>query len=157
MVLVLVRRPKPLYASTASQLGLHKTRGIPNLLDFVLPRTAPQVACPSCATSDERGVPLKMCMADRTVPDYFHRTLPSFCKRRLLAETHLTRTVSVLRPRTIYACHAQGLRPACLCAGVPRLAAAHAAHPALARCGLSGVEGLQLPLRSAGRTCLPPQ
>lgn len=41
-------RPKPLYHSTASQLGLHKTRGIPNLLDFVLPRTAPQVdyACP---------------------------------------------------------------------------------------------------------------
>ena len=36
-------RPKPLYHSTASQLGLHKTRGIPNLLDFVLPRTAPQV------------------------------------------------------------------------------------------------------------------
>ena len=38
-------RPKPLYHSTASQLGLHRTRGIPSLLDFVLPRTAPQV-CP---------------------------------------------------------------------------------------------------------------
>ncbi len=39
-------RPKPLYYSTASQLGLHKTRGIPNLLDFVLPRTAPHVRRP---------------------------------------------------------------------------------------------------------------
>jgi hypothetical protein len=37
-------RPKPLYHSTASQLGLHKTKGIPNLLDFVLPRNAPQVS-----------------------------------------------------------------------------------------------------------------
>ncbi|BDA51431.1 probable DNA mismatch repair protein MutS at C-terminar half [Coccomyxa sp. Obi] len=37
-------RPKPLYHSTASQLGLHKTKGIPNLLDFVLPRNAPQGA-----------------------------------------------------------------------------------------------------------------
>ncbi|CAL8466240.1 g5776 [Coccomyxa elongata] len=37
-------RPKPLYHSTASQLGLHKTKSIPNLLDFVLPRNAPQGA-----------------------------------------------------------------------------------------------------------------
>ena len=36
-------RPKPVYHSTASQLGLHKTRGIPSLLDYVLPRNAPQV------------------------------------------------------------------------------------------------------------------
>ncbi|EIE20036.1 hypothetical protein COCSUDRAFT_58259 [Coccomyxa subellipsoidea C-169] len=37
-------RPKPLYHSTASQMGLHKTKGIPNLLDYVLPRNAPQGA-----------------------------------------------------------------------------------------------------------------
>ena len=61
MVLVLACRPKPLYASTASQLGLHKTRGIPNLLDFVLPRTAPQVACPSHAACQGNGAPLKAC------------------------------------------------------------------------------------------------
>ena len=91
MVLVLVRRPKPLYASTASQLGLHKTRGIPNLLDFVLPRTAPQVACPSCATQDERGAPIEMCMADGTVHDNFHWTLPYICRRMLLAQACETR------------------------------------------------------------------
>jgi hypothetical protein len=30
-------RPKPLYFSTASQLGFHKTRGVPALLDALLP------------------------------------------------------------------------------------------------------------------------
>lgn len=32
-------RPKPLYYSTASQLGFHKTRGVPGLLDALLPPT----------------------------------------------------------------------------------------------------------------------
>jgi hypothetical protein len=30
-------KPKPLYMSTASQLGIHKTRGVPSLLDALLP------------------------------------------------------------------------------------------------------------------------
>ena len=34
-------RPRPLYFSTASNLGLHKTRGVPSLLDYVLPARAP--------------------------------------------------------------------------------------------------------------------
>lgn len=33
-------RPKPLFQSTASQLGIHPTRGIPNLLDYILPITS---------------------------------------------------------------------------------------------------------------------
>ncbi len=33
-------RPKPLYACTAGQLGLHTTRGMPSLLDAVLPSSA---------------------------------------------------------------------------------------------------------------------
>ena len=59
-------------------------------------------------------------------------------------------------PRTTCACLERGLRPARPCAGVPRLAAAHAAHPALARGGLGDVEGLQLLLRCAGHAHLPP-
>lgn len=35
------RRPRPLYHSTASNLGLHKTRGVPNLLDYCLPQGSP--------------------------------------------------------------------------------------------------------------------
>ena len=35
-----VKRPKPLYACTAGQLGLHTTRGIPSLLDAMLPAGA---------------------------------------------------------------------------------------------------------------------
>lgn len=34
-------RPRPLYFSTASNLGLHKTRGVPSILDFMLPSGAP--------------------------------------------------------------------------------------------------------------------
>lgn len=34
-------RPRPLYFSTASNLGLHKTRGVPSLLDYALPSGAP--------------------------------------------------------------------------------------------------------------------
>ncbi len=34
------KRPKPLYACTAGQLGLHTTRGIPSLLDAMLPAGA---------------------------------------------------------------------------------------------------------------------
>ena len=30
-------RPKPLYMSTACQLGIHKMRGVPSLLDSILP------------------------------------------------------------------------------------------------------------------------
>lgn len=35
-----VKRPKPLYACTAGQLGLHTTRYIPSLLDAMLPPAA---------------------------------------------------------------------------------------------------------------------
>ncbi|KAL4544776.1 hypothetical protein Ndes2526B_g00720 [Nannochloris sp. 'desiccata'] len=34
-------RPRPLYFSTASNLGLHKTRGVPSLIDYALPAGAP--------------------------------------------------------------------------------------------------------------------
>jgi hypothetical protein len=34
-------RPRPLYYSTAANLGLHKTRGVPSLLDNLLPASAP--------------------------------------------------------------------------------------------------------------------
>jgi DNA mismatch repair ATPase MutS len=37
-------RPRPLYFSTASNLGLHKTRGVPSLLDYALPSGAPLAA-----------------------------------------------------------------------------------------------------------------
>ncbi len=37
-------RPRPLYFSTASNLGLHKTRGVPSLLDYALPAGAPLAA-----------------------------------------------------------------------------------------------------------------
>jgi hypothetical protein len=37
-------RPRPLYFSTASNLGLHKTRGVPSILDYALPTTAPLAA-----------------------------------------------------------------------------------------------------------------
>ena len=38
-----VRRPKPLFQCTASQLGIHKTRGVPSLLDALLPASAPLI------------------------------------------------------------------------------------------------------------------
>jgi predicted GIY-YIG superfamily endonuclease len=37
-------RPRPLYFSTASNLGLHKTRGVPSLLDYALPAGTPLAA-----------------------------------------------------------------------------------------------------------------
>ena len=37
-------RPRPLYFSTASNLGLHKTRGVPSLIDYALPTGAPLTA-----------------------------------------------------------------------------------------------------------------
>jgi hypothetical protein len=37
-------RPRPLYFSTASNLGLHKTRGVPSLIDYALPAGAPLTA-----------------------------------------------------------------------------------------------------------------
>jgi hypothetical protein len=36
-----VDRPRPLYYSTATNLGLHTTKGVPSLLDAMLPPTAP--------------------------------------------------------------------------------------------------------------------
>ena len=36
-------RPKALFHSTASQLGIHKTSGIPSLLDAILPTTMPLI------------------------------------------------------------------------------------------------------------------
>ena len=37
-------RPRPLYFSTASNLGLHRTRGVPSLLDYALPAASPLAA-----------------------------------------------------------------------------------------------------------------
>lgn len=34
-------RPRPLYYASASNLGLHKTRGVPSLIDYALPAGAP--------------------------------------------------------------------------------------------------------------------
>lgn len=40
MTVTCISRPKTVFHSTASQLGIHKTGGIPSLLDAILPVTA---------------------------------------------------------------------------------------------------------------------
>ena len=106
------------------------------------------LARPSHAACQARGTPVEVCMADCTL----HGRPAGFChdsaeSSPFVGPTRLT--CSWPCPRTSCACHARGLRPAPPCAGVPRLAAAHAAHPALARGGLGCVEGLRLLLRLA--------
>lgn len=38
-------RPKPLYFSSACQLGFHRTRGVPSILDALLPPSGAPAAC----------------------------------------------------------------------------------------------------------------
>ncbi len=96
-------RPKPLYHSTASQMGLHKTKGIPNLLDYVLPRNAPQVSTP--ISSHKRPINAPVCLSSILTSGWLPHEFEG-CLHRLqspsvllLGNTQLTISPSLHRGR----------------------------------------------------------